>query len=79
MHLTVAGDQWGNDLRMPLSEYIEYALYQRDDNPMYLWETQPEKHPKGNILLEDYAPPKFFKQDLIRDMIGEDVSPPLRW
>eukprot|EP00352_Strombidinopsis_acuminata_P005965 CAMPEP_0176348912 /NCGR_PEP_ID=MMETSP0126-20121128/8254_1 /TAXON_ID=141414 ORGANISM="Strombidinopsis acuminatum, Strain SPMC142" /NCGR_SAMPLE_ID=MMETSP0126 /ASSEMBLY_ACC=CAM_ASM_000229 /LENGTH=132 /DNA_ID=CAMNT_0017698007 /DNA_START=444 /DNA_END=842 /DNA_ORIENTATION=- len=64
---------------MPLGDYIEYVLYNRDDEPMYMWEMEPEQHPEANVLLDDYTPPKYFPNDYFKDLLGEDFSPPHRW
>ena len=36
----------GRKLKVTMKEYIEYALYNRDDSPLYLFEANLEEHPK---------------------------------
>jgi histone arginine demethylase JMJD6 len=51
----------GRKLKVTLKEYIEYMLYNRDDSPLYLFESSLEDHDYGPTMLKDYKIPKFFK------------------
>jgi histone arginine demethylase JMJD6 len=53
----------GKKLRVTMKEYIEYMLYNRDDSPLYLFESSLEDHKYGNTFLKEYTPAKFFKQN----------------
>lgn len=44
-----------------MREYIEYVLYNRDDSPLYLFESSLEEHPEAKDMQSDYEVPKFFK------------------
>jgi len=35
----------GRKLKVTLKEYIEYMIYNRDDSPLYLFESSLEDHP----------------------------------
>ena len=35
----------GRRLKVTLKEYIEYAIYNRDDSPLYMFEASLEEHP----------------------------------
>lgn len=35
----------GRKLKVSLNEYIEYVLYNRDDSPLYMFESSLEDHP----------------------------------
>jgi histone arginine demethylase JMJD6 len=53
----------GRKLKVTLLEYIEYMLYNRDDSPLYLFESSLEEHPQASKMLKEYTPPKFFQQN----------------
>jgi len=48
-------------LKVTLREYVEYMLYNRDDSPLYFFESSLEDHEKAATMLKDYTPPKFFQ------------------
>jgi histone arginine demethylase JMJD6 len=50
----------GRKLKVTLREYIEYMLYNRDDSPLYLFESSLEDHKQAHVMMRDYQPPKFF-------------------
>lgn len=68
----------GRKLKVTLKEYIEYMLYNRDDSPLYLFESSLEDHEQAKVMMNDYEPPKFFKQNLF-SVLPEDKMPPHRW
>lgn len=37
----------GKKLKVTLKEYLEYTLYNRDDSPLYLFESSLEEHPEA--------------------------------
>jgi histone arginine demethylase JMJD6 len=43
-----------------MKEYVEYMLYNRDDSPLYLFESNLEDHEVAKEMMNDYKPPKFF-------------------
>lgn len=47
----------GRKLKVTLKEYIEYALFNRDDSPLYLFESNIEEHPTMKDIVEEYQPP----------------------
>jgi histone arginine demethylase JMJD6 len=62
-----------------MKEYIEYLLYNRDDSPLYMFESNIEDHPEAKEMINEYQPPKYLRDDLFVDMLGEDGAPPHRW
>ena len=62
-----------------MNEYIEYLLYNRDDSPLYMFESNIEDHPQVNAMCDEYEPAKFFKEDFFVDLLGESKAPPHRW
>jgi len=69
----------GRKLKVTMKEYIEYMLFNRDDSPLYLFESNIEEHPEVKQMVNEYKPPKFFRKDLFVDMLGEKKAPPHRW
>ena len=41
----------GRKLKVTLKEYIEYALYNRDDSPLYMFEANLEEHPEARVMM----------------------------
>jgi histone arginine demethylase JMJD6 len=40
----------GKKLKVTMKQYLEYAIYGRDDSPLYLFEGNLEGHPEADIL-----------------------------
>jgi histone arginine demethylase JMJD6 len=68
----------GKKLKVTLKEYLEYTMYNRDDSPLYLFESSLEEHPEAKKMMNDYKPGKFF-DDLFVELLGEKKAPPHRW
>jgi len=75
----VAEDDDGTKLKVNLAEYIEYVFYNRDDSPLYLFESCLEEHPEAKIMMDDYKPAECFGTDLFTELFGEAQAPPHRW
>lgn len=69
----------GRKLKVTLNEYIEYVLYNRDDSPLYLFESSLEDHPQAKVMQDDYKKPKYFEKDHFVNLLGESRAPPHRW
>ena len=69
----------GSKLKISMEDYLEYALYNRDDNPLYLFESGLEDHPGAKSMMQDYKPIKYFEHDLFSDLLGDSHAPPHRW
>lgn len=48
---------------MRIKYFFEYMVYNKDDSPLYLFESSFDNHPKLSQLLNDYSIPKYFKED----------------
>jgi histone arginine demethylase JMJD6 len=68
----------GRKLKVTLKQYIEYILYNRDDSPLYLFESSLEEHPEAHVMQKDYTAPKYFKNNLFK-LLREEDMPPHRW
>lgn len=60
----------GRKLKVTLKEYIEYALYGRDDSPLYMFEACLEEHPEAKEMMNDYKPAHVFQQDLFTELVS---------
>lgn len=46
---------------MKFEDIIEYIVYNRDDSPLYLFESNIQKPSRGvSDLVKDYEVPKYF-------------------
>jgi histone arginine demethylase JMJD6 len=57
-----------DDVRLPLREYVEYAANNAADSPYYLVERSFQG--ERAALLDDFAPPSFFADDLLAEIPG---------
>lgn len=60
----------GRKLKVTLKEYIEYLLFNRDDSPLYMFESNIEEHSEAKVMVDEYEPAKFFKEDLFVDLVS---------
>ena len=60
----------GRKLKVTLKEYIEYALFNRDDSPLYLFESNIEEHPTMKEIVSEYQPPKYLRQDYFCELVS---------
>jgi histone arginine demethylase JMJD6 len=61
----------GRKLKVTLKEYIEYALFNRDDSPLYLFESNIEEHPTMKEIVDEYEPPKPLRQDYFVELVSK--------
>jgi hypothetical protein len=61
----------GRKLKVTLKEYIEYALYCRDDSPLYMFEACLEEHPQAKEMMNDYKPAHIFQEDLFTELVSK--------
>ena len=57
-----------------MKEYIEYALFNRDDSPLYLFESSIEEHPQAKQLVDEYEVPRYFKKDFFVELVSKVLS-----
>ncbi|CBZ52824.1 hypothetical protein NCLIV_026130 [Neospora caninum Liverpool] len=68
----------GEKIRMKMKYFIDYMENQRDDSPLYLFESAVEEKADTCGLLEDWNVPEVFPVDL-HAIVGEERRPPHRW
>lgn len=76
--LKVGEDDDGYPLKMKLKYFIEYLLFNKDDSPLYLFQSSIESRKKIKDIVKDYSVPKFFQDDYFK-ILGSDTRPPYRW
>lgn len=64
----------GRKLKVTLKEYIEYALYGRDDSPLYMFEACLEEHPEAKEMMNDYKPAHVLQEDLFTELVSQLVK-----
>lgn len=74
----VAKDDKGKKLRMKFKYFADYIRHQKDDNPLYLFETNMDDNAYIRPLMDDYEVPDLFPHDWF-SLVNQDSRPPFRW
>lgn len=57
---------------------MEYLVHNKDDSPLYLFESSIEDNKDAKYMIKKYDVPKYFTEDLFK-YVGEKKRPPYRW
>lgn len=63
--MKIAEDDSGKKLRLELKYYLEYLVFNTDDSPLYLFESNIEELKNGKKLIESFSPPKYFENSYL--------------
>lgn len=79
-HVTirVGEDDKGKKMRMKFKYFVDYIRHQRDDNPLYMFESDIHNNTHLQSLMDDYEVPNFVPHDWL-NLMNRDSRPPHRW
>jgi histone arginine demethylase JMJD6 len=65
-------------VKVKLKHFLRYMRAQRDDSPLYIFDSMYENKHTPSQLLAEYSVPPYFREDLMA-LVGEHRRPPYRW
>lgn len=71
-------DDDGNSVKVRLKYFLRYLHHNRDDSPLYVFDSSFENDKRAKGMLRDYTVPSYFRDDLFR-FVSESRRPPYRW
>lgn len=74
----VGEDDDGKSIRMKLKYFLQYLHKNKDDSPLYIFDSNFDEDKQANCLMKHYCVPPYFPQDLF-SLVGEQRRPPYRW
>jgi len=74
----VGKDDDGKTLRMKFKYFADYMRHQRDDSPLYLFETTLDEDASMRHMLDDFEIPAIFPHDWF-GLVNHEARPPHRW
>ena len=74
----VGEDDDGYKIKVRMKYFREYIKHNKDDSPLYCFDTSYENDAVSKLLLTEYKIPSYFPSDLL-GLVGEKRRPPYRW
>jgi histone arginine demethylase JMJD6 len=71
-------DDSGKSVKVKLKHFLRYLHANRDDSPLYVFDSNFDNDRYARSLLRDYRVPTYFRDDLFR-YVSESRRPPYRW
>ena len=71
-------DDDGDKIKVKLKYFMEYLRKNKDDSPLYIFDSTFDDDRVAKKILKDYRVPSYFSDDLFR-LISESRRPPYRW
>mmetsp|Transcript_7300 Transcript_7300/g.17206 ORF Transcript_7300/g.17206 Transcript_7300/m.17206 type:complete len:438 (-) Transcript_7300:981-2294(-) len=71
-------DDDGHNIKIRLSHFLSYAEFNKDDSPLYIFDSNFDGDNQADCLLRDYRVPSYFRDDLF-GLVSESRRPPYRW
>ena len=69
----------GHSIRVRAKLYYQYMLTNRDDSPLYLFESNLYKSRLASTIPTLFHPPTWLVADLVRDVLPIPRRPPFQW
>lgn len=71
-------DDDGHSIKIKLKYFLRYLQANRDDSPLYIFDSGFDEDRRAKSILRDYRVPCYFDDDLFR-LVSESRRPPYRW
>mmetsp|Transcript_76047 Transcript_76047/g.114501 ORF Transcript_76047/g.114501 Transcript_76047/m.114501 type:complete len:447 (-) Transcript_76047:359-1699(-) len=66
------------NIKIRLKHFLGYTEGNKDDSPLYIFDSAFDEDSKANRILRDYRVPSYFSDDLF-GLVSESRRPPYRW
>jgi len=71
-------DDDGDSIKVKLRHFLRYLEKNRDDSPLYIFDSAFDEDRHAKSILSDYRVPAYFREDLF-GLVSESRRPPYRW
>lgn len=66
------------NIKVRLHHFLKYTEKNRDDSPLYIFDSAFDEDEYADRILKDYRVPSYFRDDLF-GLVSESRRPPYRW